>query len=237
MSVDASLAKLTIRFEVGRKGTFAGVLRALFNPSLVRYSRAVSWKTEPTATNSKEAEYQRLRFQSSGLETLSLSLFFDTYEGDPSLFLPAAPTATGSRPPPVSVRTYTDALAALTRFDRELHRPPICELYWGHNFLFKGVLASLGQELTLFLPDGTPVRATCECSFTQFDTNEDRLLFELHSADVDKRYTVVAGDTLTGIAYAVYQDASYWRLIADANHVKDPRRLTPGQVLTIPKIR
>ena len=39
--------QLAIRFEVaeGARGTFAGVLRALFSPSLVRFSRAVSWKT------------------------------------------------------------------------------------------------------------------------------------------------------------------------------------------------
>lgn len=237
MSTDTSLAKLTIHYEVGRKGQFSGVLRALFNPSQIKYARSVSWKSEPTATTARESEFQRLRFQSTGLETLAVNLFFDTYEGDPSALLPPVPSDSGARPPAVSVRVHTDALARLARFDRELHRPPICELYWGNNFIFKGVLSSLSQELTLFLPDGTPVRASCDCSFTQFDTAEDRLSNELHSADVDKRYTVLPGDTLSSIAYAMYQDASFWRRIADSNRLKNPRRLTPGQVLTIPKIR
>jgi nucleoid-associated protein YgaU len=234
MTVDASLAKLTLRFEVKREGVFQGVIPALFNPNRLRYSRSVSWDSDPTAITSKEAEYHRLRFKSTGFETLQIQLFFDTYEEERDPLLPAVgPT----RPRAPSVRPHIDLIASLTRFDRELHRPPVCELYWGGFFLFKGVLQTLTQELTLFLEDGTPVRATCDCTFLQHQTREDRLSFELHSADVAKRYTVLPGDTLASIAAEVYQDATLWRPIADENRIQNPRRLVPGQVLTIPKIR
>jgi len=50
----------------------------------------------------------------------------------------------------------------------------------------------------------------------------------------ERQWTVRAGDTLTGIAYAEYGDPNAWRRIADANRLTQVRRLRPGIVLEIP---
>lgn len=49
-------------------------------------------------------------------------------------------------------------------------------------------------------------------------------------------YTVVSGDTLSGIARRYYGDASQWPRIFEANRdvLKNPDRIYPGQVLRIP---
>ena len=51
-----------------------------------------------------------------------------------------------------------------------------------------------------------------------------------------RTYTVVAGDTLSGIAKRFYGKASKWRAIHAANRetVPDPDRIYPGQVLKLP---
>lgn len=51
-------------------------------------------------------------------------------------------------------------------------------------------------------------------------------------------YTVVSGDTLSGIAKRQYGDASKYPLIFEANKpiLSDPNRIYPGQVLRIPKM-
>jgi len=49
-------------------------------------------------------------------------------------------------------------------------------------------------------------------------------------------YTVQPGDTLSAIARAMYGNAAKYPLIADANHITDPRRIWVGQVLTIPPL-
>ena len=51
-----------------------------------------------------------------------------------------------------------------------------------------------------------------------------------------KRYTVVAGDSLSRIAKREYGDANAWHRIYDANRdiVKDPDLIYPGQTLEIP---
>jgi nucleoid-associated protein YgaU len=55
-------------------------------------------------------------------------------------------------------------------------------------------------------------------------------------ADQQRSYTVVAGDSLSKIAKREYGDADKWRAIFEANRdkIKDPDRIYPGQVLTLP---
>lgn len=50
-------------------------------------------------------------------------------------------------------------------------------------------------------------------------------------------YTVVAGDTLSGIAQHWYSDASQWHRIFEANRdqLSNPNLIFPGQVLRIPQ--
>jgi YD repeat-containing protein len=57
-----------------------------------------------------------------------------------------------------------------------------------------------------------------------------------YPASTPNQYTVNQGDTLKGIALAVYGDAKLWYLIADANGIANDAGLTPGKVLTIPNV-
>jgi nucleoid-associated protein YgaU len=248
--MSATFEKLTITYEDSSKTVFPfSELVALFNPSDVVYSNQVSWRVDEVAMSSKTVANRQTNLQSVEPATLSINLLFDTSEGDPNdpvttgwarslvpklsplHFLSWEPRAS---PTGVDVTRYTDVLAKLTYFDQELHRPPICRLSWGSWSMFKGVLSSLSRSFTLFLEDGTPVRATAQCTFTEYlEAGLDR---ELHSPDVNKSYTVRPGDTLINLAAALYKDASRWRVIAEANHIDDPRALTPGQVLRIPPL-
>jgi nucleoid-associated protein YgaU len=51
------------------------------------------------------------------------------------------------------------------------------------------------------------------------------------------QYTVVRGDTLSGIATKFYNDANKWPRIFEANRhqIHDPNRIFPGQVLRSPQ--
>jgi nucleoid-associated protein YgaU len=57
-------------------------------------------------------------------------------------------------------------------------------------------------------------------------------------ADAPRTYEVRKGDSLSKIAKRVYGDASKWRQIFEANtdKLKDPDKIFPGQVLTIPPL-
>jgi nucleoid-associated protein YgaU len=132
---------------------------------------------------------------------------------------------------------YVNKLRGLMNINDELHAPPIVRLTWDTE-VFKGVLDSLGITYVLFSPDGVPLRARLSVSLKEYRPVQVQVRErEKHSPDVEKTWVVRRGDTLAGISAAVYRDPNLWREIARANRIQDPRRLRPGSVLTVPRLR
>ena len=216
-----NLTKLKILVEKSAKPLSfdeANPITALFNPNQFLISKRVNWQDRPT----KERDTPATGFTFGSPATLTLDLMFDTYE-------------TLS-----DVRDYTDSVSDLTTVAKhgDIHRPPICQLTWGRQgVFFQGVMTSLDTRYTLFLPDGTPVRATLTCTFRRWISDEDEDKQQnRQSADVAKKRLVKRGDSLSSIAAEEFHDPTMWRPIAEANHIDDPRALTPGMALTIPAL-
>jgi nucleoid-associated protein YgaU len=97
-------------------------------------------------------------------------------------------------------------------------------------------ITNMTQRFTLFKPDGTPVRAKVDVTFTQYVDTEDYKNQNPTSGvgPIERIWRVISGDRLDTIAAVVYQDAAKWRLIADHNHIDNPLALKPGMLLTIP---
>ncbi len=240
----SSPAKMKIEHELLSPRDFRESFELPFNPATLSSTSNVGWRAITLAATSQQRSYA-LSFNANALTpaTLSFEVSIDTYEGEPggggggwaSLVSVPNPTALHftTAPSGVSVLPYTAQIAGLQQINTELHRPPLCRVWWGQIRLIEGPLTGLTQRFTRFLPDGTPVRAVLSCTFT--DASIDSI--ELNSADVQKTYTVRLGDTIQAIAARCYGDATRWRAIAEANDIDDPRVLTPGVVLTIPAIR
>lgn len=240
-----SLQKLEIKYEtsvsaqggIGKKEKFD----VLFNPSELVYSKSVNWRAKKFADVGGGSKARRLDFRASEPETLSITLFFDTYEPHDtgtdlrSLIIPTNPFTSG--PKATDVTEHTKKVADLTRISATLHRPPRCELWWGRAQLFRGVLSGLEQKFTMFMPDGMPVRAELACTFTEANTTKEMKQRPLESSDVAKTVVVQSTDSLHSIAAAEYNDASLWRVIAKANGILNPRAIKPGTVLIVPALR
>jgi nucleoid-associated protein YgaU len=244
------LEKLTITYDTLKAGRYdafdTGRVEALFNPSEIHTSRSVTYEQKRVAASTGDASYFDIEQQLRSVEaaTLTVDLFFDTYESrsDASSWKRAAASAlTALNPFPTSdatdVTDLTDKVARLALPAPELHQPPVCHLKWGRFDIFDGVLSSIDQRFTMFLSDGTPVRATLSCTFVEFRTEAHVKASEMHSADVAKTHVVRRNDTLQSIAADQYDDPALWRPIARANGIVNPRGLSPGTVLLIPKLR
>jgi hypothetical protein len=211
-----ALEKLKIKAEKSSEGDFADEIEVLFNPNQVQINKT-GWRIS-----------ERGLTTSNDLATLTIELFFDT-------------TLTGS--PPDNVQQYTKKVFNLThpRIGTSSKRPPRCQLVWGtiggndSVLLPDGVLESVTKTLTQFLEDGTPVRATLNCTFREW-TEPEKQQKEDNLID-DPVRIVKRGETLSSIAHEEYGNPNLWRIIAAENQLDNPRKLSPGLVLTIPPLR
>jgi nucleoid-associated protein YgaU len=175
-----------------------------------------------------------LQFVRGNSRTISMELFFDTYENEEDK----------------DVRQYTDKITGwdagsiysqlspdkkgLMDIDSELHAPPICIFEWG-SFTFQCVIERVSKRFTMFLADGTPVRATLSVTLKEYDEVEIQIQnIDTHSADLTKRRVVIQGDSLWSIAAKEFGDPAEWRRVAKANKIDKPRILIPGTELMIP---
>jgi nucleoid-associated protein YgaU len=159
-----------------------------------------------------------LQFTHGNLRTLEMELLFDTYEEQRD------------------VREETGKLIRFLDINPETHAPPILLFVWG-SLRFQCVLARANQKFILFLPNGNPVRARVQVSFSEF-TNSSLEAKEIkrETADYTKVHVVNQGETLSGIAAKVYGNPMLWRPLAIRNKVDDPLALAPGRRLVVPRL-
>jgi hypothetical protein len=213
-----ALEKLQIK-NLDNEETF----HVLFNPT--EYTIEDSSKWEEQEANRRNPE---LQYTGGSRKQLSMELFFDTYEAKED------------------VRQHTSKFARLLvvsiNDDNSGKRPPIVRLSWGpanpdSGFPFEGVLESLRQQFVLFTPQGMPVRAKLNVTFKEFRLPVDELQREPRRNSFPlQTYTVKAGESVSGIAAALWKDPFKWRFLAEANAIDNPRALSPSQVLVVPKI-
>ena len=206
----------------------------LFNPTELTVAMTNTWNTPGSG---KQQNNKTMEFGGGEPRTITLQLFFDTYELHDSKQLK------GRAP---DVREYTDKLMAMMRVQKGLgpngaEWPPQVQLEWGSlkkSWNFRCYITSMTQKFLMFAPDGTPVRATVDLTLKQAD---DGFLGPQNPTSggtgSERTRLVQPGERLDWIAYEEYGDSTLWRIIADANGLLGTRNLTVGQRLAIPPRR
>jgi hypothetical protein len=158
-----------------------------------------------------------IQFTRGGPETLSMELFFDSYEAKED------------------VRIYTNEICDLMKIDPDLHAPPVLKIIWG-SINFTCVLKKVSKKFTMFRPDGVPVRATLNTTFQEFRTESRSKERPKQSSDKTRVYTIKEGDSLWAIAAMTYGDPAKWRFIAQENQIENPRLIAAGKEITVPPL-
>lgn len=148
-------------------------------------------------------------------KSLRMELFFDTYEIASD------------------VRASTLQVTSLLDPDPQTAAPPILLFNWG-SFSLQCVLETVGQKFTMFLEDGTPVRATLTVTFKEFQQVQVQIQSGFFFGPPTV-YNIVQGDTASKVAENVLGDPTKWRQIADANNIDNPRKLQAGSALVVPQ--
>ena len=203
-----------------------------FNPAEIHFSKSTNWTgdsdTEEQGMAKRTVKRQNVpkaEFTSGQAPRLKMSLFFDT-------------TSVGH----LDVRHYTDLLVALTVMNPltklyGFERPPLVKFIWGMfsaslTMSFTAYIPSVDLNFTMFLPDGTPVRAEAEIELVAVSS---MLPFQNPTSRSEARtiWVVTEGQTIDWIASQNYGDPSHWRHIAKTNNLMNPKDLRPGQVLKL----
>lgn len=203
--VKARIEMETIPPEVERP------IEVLFNPTQYQLDRGAQVASMATLGMNKPVP----QHAHGDARTLTVDLFFDTYESG------------------VPVTDVTDRIYGLMDVTTR-GRPRWCVFAWG-TFRFPCLVERVGGRFTLFLPDGTPVRATLSVTLREHHP-EDEQARESPTAGGDhaRTHTVRSGDSLAGISNEWYGVPTDWRTIAQANEIDHPLRLSPGVPLTVP---
>ena len=189
---------------------------------ILYYPTEYSMTKTATYPDHKKSNLESTRTQYAGgdPETLSFDLFYDTYEYKED------------------VRKYTDQITDLLKIDPKLHAPPPLRFIWGMDPKepFECTLESVTKKFTMFLKNGTPVRAVLSVKFKEYKQELNVREKTGQSPDKTKIHITQRGDSLWLIASRAYGNAKLWRPIADLNGIKNPRLLEPGIKLIIPPL-
>lgn len=138
----------------------------------------------------------------------------------------------------MSVQDQIDQfLKTVYDYDKEIHSPRYLEVRWGGLFA-QCVLTSLSITYKLFATDGSPLRASLNCSFRDNLSEETRKKRrdEL-SPDISHEVTVRKGDNLQLLCGSIYGDPSYYIEVARFNKILNYRNLVPGQKILFPPLK
>jgi hypothetical protein len=127
-------------------------IQFMFNPTELDFTRQVIWHSDIGTRGS--TLLPKVNF--SGIEPYTITLqnlLFDTYERKES----------------VLDLHINNIKKGVTAYSNNLTRPPVYNLTWGQISYFYCVMTCLNYKLTLFLPDGTPVKAIVNIGLQEVD--------------------------------------------------------------------
>jgi hypothetical protein len=209
-------------------------IEVCFNPKEYALEKSVEWDAEKAFTDAPQPE-----FKAPKPMTLSVTLQFDTYEERTSVrdkWVRQIEKLT------MMTKQFDKDGKNASKTDKQKFRPPVILFIWG-RFTFKGVIESLSQKYTMFLSDGTPVRAECALKLRNvIDNNVDKGTDTKFSASTGqgKPYNVNDNDRLDLIAAKELGDAGRWAEIAAMNDIVDPGNIADGngqrmKTITLPE--
>lgn len=228
-----ALTKLSIvAYSTGdyQSGDVQGKFEVLINPET--YKRELDIEYDSTWAVGSSGE--DLRFKQINAEKISFSLIFD---GTGLISTAPQSLKDGDNVKPV-LKQIEDFKAVVAEFSGEIHRPYFLLLTWGDSFNFQGVLTNMSINYKLFKPDGTPIRAIADVTFSSSVSPPVALARAgLESPDVTHVKQVRAGDRLPAMCNEIYNDVGYFVQVAEANQLNHLRQVPTGTSLIFPPLR
>lgn len=125
----------------------------------------------------------------------------------------------------------------LYTYNEEGHRPSYIIIAYG-EILFKGQLASMKIDYTLFNNEGIPLRATVDLSFSGFRcSEEDKKKYSKLSPDMSRLIVIKENDTLANLCHQIYGNSHLVAQVAGFNNLNGFREVPVGTELLFPPLK
>jgi nucleoid-associated protein YgaU len=191
-----------------------------YNPKEFSLKKSAQWERKP-ARGAKSAAMPE--FKGADPATCTVEVFLDGYE-----------PGTDISPDILTLQSCCTPLDA--SLSSKKPSPPWVIFGWGSNVLLTALVKSVDTKVTMFAPDGTPLRASCTVTMEEISPAPASQNPTSGSRRTVRSVLLVEGDGLAAIAYREYGKADWWRAIAAANGIDDPMRLGPGTRILVPDI-
>lgn len=125
----------------------------------------------------------------------------------------------------------------LYTYNEEGHRPSYIIIAYG-EILFKGQLASMKIDYTLFNNEGIPLRAKVDLSFSGFRcSEEDKKKYSKLSPDMSRLIVIKENDTLANLCHQIYGNSHLVAQVAGFNNLNGFREVPVGTELLFPPLK
>jgi hypothetical protein len=192
-----------------------------FNPKELSLAKSASWKRETGKGHKKSGPPQ---YQGPQPSKLTLEMFFDASDTQNNSVVKAVE------------QLFSCCVPTADSHSKDKGNPPWVLFRWGGLTGFLAYISSVSAKYTLFTSGGLPIRATCSVTLEELAGEAPKQNPTSGGLVPRRMHTLVEGDTLPGIAYREYGDASLWRKVAQANRVDDPLRLRAGSQIMLPTV-
>ncbi len=143
-------------------GEEADKIEFMFNPTEIKFNRSVS--IEQSEGSRTDTGQTKSSFKHPNPYQLTISnIILDTYENQAAQRSVLQP-----------LKPFMDAVAYAEDGKGKAQRPPVYLFTWGKNVYLRCFIKSFTFRLTLFLSDGTPVRAILDLVLEQVDDSTPR---------------------------------------------------------------
>jgi nucleoid-associated protein YgaU len=112
-------------------------------------------------------------------------------------------------------------------------KPATLLFQWGPVFM-QGWMTKCNISYERFHISGLPLRAKCQIEITEKHSVLPATNPTSGGLPGRQQHTVVAGESLAGIATGAYGQPGQWRAVAEANGIDDPFAVRPGRAIYMP---
>jgi len=127
----------------------------MFNPTELKFSRTLNIEQSEGSRTNKGQNKSSFKHPNPYQLTIS-NIMLDCYENDKK-----------DRSVLKELKKFTDAVAYAEEGKGKAKRPPIYRFTWGSNAYLRCFIKTCNFRLTMFLDDGTPVRAILDLTLEQ----------------------------------------------------------------------